>query len=92
MISTLEKMHNDGYSLSRVAEESGTSKAMVSLYIHKRYDKIGKLARRRIYNVIVQHGWLPRRKRRPTRCRVCGVEYPTRKHKHTAPGTKERHS
>lgn len=84
MIRLLEQMHSDGFSMRRVADDLGITKATVSNYLNHRYDKIGKSTRRRIYDYFIVHGWLKRPNRKPPVCKVCGTEYPTRVHRHPA--------
>ncbi len=61
-----------------LVEISETSKADVSHYLHRRFDKIGKKPRQRIYNAMCDLGIVKRRMRRPPCCKNCGVAYPTR--------------
>ncbi len=56
---------------------SGTSNADVSHYLHRRFHKIGKARRRQIRKVLNELGIVRRRTRKPSRCKNCGVAYPT---------------
>jgi len=62
-----------------VGEMSGTSKADVSYYLHRRFHKVGKARRRQIAEALKELGIVRRRTRKPSQCRNCGVTYPTRR-------------
>jgi hypothetical protein len=69
-------------SSSELSKRSSVRKSAVSDFLHNRYSKAGKNNCKSIREACYQLGILSRPKsRKPSACRNCGLQYPTRKPK-----------
>jgi len=72
------KLVEKGLTASMVAQSAGVSRADVSHYLHGRRGRVGKERRKNIYRYLQEAGIEKPRKKNPSVCRGCGMEYPTR--------------
>jgi hypothetical protein len=73
----MQQMH---ITASDLVKQSSVPKSAVSHFLHNRYNKAGKNNCKAIREACYQIGILQRPKsRKPSECRNCGTQYPTRK-------------